>query len=105
MKLADLRGRLTLVLTPELRQFALDEVRRTLAEGDEERDTLIEWFQEQETPDGTVLDAAYSEAECTMIHVVLRATLNLYEGFAASDPNLDNSDLEAEEAVRTISRY
>jgi len=89
MDLKDLQGRITVVLTPELRQLALDQVRATLAEKDPERTTLIEWFQEGETPDGTVLDAAYSEAEATMIDVLLRATLDMYEPVEAADPDRD----------------
>lgn len=97
MKLADLRGRLTLVLTPELRQFALDQVRQTLPEGNDQRDDLIAWFQVQETPDGSVLDAAYSEAEATMIDVILQAILDAYNAPVA-EPDLD-------EEIRVITRY
>lgn len=103
MDLKDLRGRLTLVLTPELRQLALDELRRVDVVVDE-LDTLVAWFQAQETPDGYVLDAAASESEATMIDVILQAILSLYLPTDDAD-DLDDADRQAEEAVRTISRY
>lgn len=94
MKLKDLRGRLTVVLTPELRQLALDQLDPT----DRDHTDLIEWFQAQETPDGTVLDAAYSEAEATMIDVILRAVLDVYNAPVVSDePDLD-------EHIRILTR-
>lgn len=85
MDLKDLRGRITIVLTPELRQLALDQ----LNPRNTEHTDLIEWFQGEETPNGFVLDAAYSEAECTMIAVLLRATLSMYEPVEAADPDRD----------------
>lgn len=99
MDLTDLRGRLTVVLTPELRQLALAHVRSTIPdESDPERIDLVEWFQEQETPDGHVLDAAYSEADATMIDVVLRVFLDMHDAPVVSDePDLDAN-------VRIIAR-
>lgn len=67
------RGVMTVTLTPELRQLALDHVRES--EENEEAHDLVTWFQEQETPDGYVLDAAVSGPEAHMIVVIARALL------------------------------
>lgn len=98
MDLKDLRGRLTVVLTPELRQLALDQLH---SGGHELEPDLLEWFREKETPDNTVLDAAYSEAEATMIDVLLQAILKIYSPGEPNEPATPNYD----EHVRTISRY
>jgi hypothetical protein len=66
-------GQVTITLTPELRQLALEHVRET-EEGPDAED-LTRWFQEQETPDGYVLDAANAECEAHMIVVIARAVL------------------------------
>lgn len=66
------RGRVTVTLTPELRRLALAHVYES--EDGEEGQDLVTWFQEQETPDGYVLDAAEPE-EAWMIVVVARALL------------------------------
>lgn len=71
------RGLVTATLTPELRQLALDHVRET-EEGDEQED-LLRWFQEQETDDGYVLDAATSAEEALMIVVIARGLLWRHE--------------------------
>lgn len=97
MDLKDLRGRVTLVLTPELRQFALAQ----LSPSDAQHTDLIEWFQAEETPDGSVLDATYGEAEATMIDVILQAILKIYSHGEPDEPATPNYD----EHVRTISRY
>lgn len=106
MKLKDLEGRLTLVLTPELRQFALDQVRTTITDpADPERMDLVEWFQEEETPDGYVLDAARTEAEATMIDVVLRAILDVYAPAEDVDPTVDtDQDWDRDAEIRLITR-
>lgn len=97
MDLKDLRGRITVVLTPELRQLALNQVRATITDpADPERMDLVEWFQEGETPNDTVLDAAYSEAEATMIDVLLQATLGMYAPVEAADPDRD---------IRVLTRH
>lgn len=70
-------GVVTVILTPELRQLALNHVRET-EQGEDEED-LTRWFQEQETPNGYVLDAANSEADAHMIVVIARALLWKYE--------------------------
>lgn len=62
------RGVLTVTLTPELRQLALNHAYENL-EG-EELDDAVRWFQEQETPDGFVLDAADGEPEAAMITII-----------------------------------
>lgn len=64
-------GVVTVTLTPELRQLALNHVRETV-QGEDEED-LTRWFQEQETPDSYVLDAATDAAEAQMIAVIARA--------------------------------
>lgn len=69
-------GQVAVTLTPELRQLALAHVRET-HEG-QELNELTAWFQEQETPDGYVLDAASEEAEARMIVVITRAILWSY---------------------------
>ena len=71
------RGAVTVTLTPELRQLALDHVRAS--EDGEEGQDLIAWFQEQETPDGYVLDACADAAEAHMIVVLARALLWAHE--------------------------
>jgi hypothetical protein len=73
----EFKGHVTVVLTPELRQLAVDHVYAT--EDGEDREDLIRWFQEQETPSGFVLDAANSEADAHMIVVIARALLWKYE--------------------------
>jgi len=67
------RGQLTVTLTPELRRLALLHVAET-EQGQDEED-LTRWFQEQETPDGHVLDVATSVEENAMIVVIARALL------------------------------
>lgn len=71
------RGHVTVAVTPELRQLAIDHV--YASEDDETRDDLLRWFQEQETPNGYVLDATASEADAHMIVVIARALLWKYE--------------------------
>lgn len=71
------RGQVTVTLTPELRQLALAHVRVT--HEDEELELLTRWFQEQETPDGYVLDTTSDPAEAHMIVVIARALLWEYE--------------------------
>lgn len=66
-------GQVMVTLTPELRQLALEHVRET-EEGPDAED-LTRWFQEQETPDGYVLDAATDQGEAHMIVVIARALL------------------------------
>jgi hypothetical protein len=70
-------GQVTVTLTPELRQLALQHVYET--EQEPELDDLVLWFQEQETPNGYVLDAATSENEAHMIVVIARALLWTYD--------------------------
>lgn len=70
-------SQLTVTLTPELRQLALRHVAET--EQGEELADLTRWFQEQETPDGYVLDAAHDVAEAHMIVVIARALLWNYD--------------------------
>lgn len=70
-------GTMTVTLTPELRRLALNHVRET--EDGEEGQDLITWFQEQETPDGHVLDASSSESDAHMIVVIARAVLWEYD--------------------------
>lgn len=94
MKLKDMLGRVTVVLTPELRQLALDHIAAT-GYGDEE-ENLRFWFSASESPDGTVLDAAYSEAEAVMINVILQATLIKYTP-AEPEPDPD-------EHIRLLTR-
>lgn len=71
------RGAVTVTLTPELRQLALAHVRAS--EDGEEGQDLISWFQEQETPNGYVLDASVDAAEAHMIVVIARALLWAHE--------------------------
>lgn len=71
------RGQVTVTLTPELRRLALAHVYET--EDDDVRDDLIAWFQEQETPDGYVLDASVDAAEAHMVVVIARALLWAHE--------------------------
>jgi hypothetical protein len=73
----EFKGHVSVVLTPELRNLAVDHV--YASEEGEDRDDLILWFQEQETPDGYVLDATTSEADAHMIVVIARALLWKYE--------------------------
>lgn len=70
-------GQVAVTLTPELRRLALELVYET--EQGEELDELVTWFQEQETPDGYVLDAAADQAEAHMIVVIARALLWSYD--------------------------
>lgn len=70
-------GQVTVTLTPELRQLALAHVREN--EEGQDRDELTAWFQEQETPDGHVLDAASGEPEAHMIVVIARALFWTYD--------------------------
>lgn len=101
MNLSDMKGRVVVVLTPELRQLGINQIMDTLSEGDPERDDLIAWFQAQETPNGYVLDAANSEGECVMIEVILRAVLDMYQPDPADGvPAPDDLDTR----VRTLSR-
>lgn len=74
------QGQVTVTLTPELRQLALTHVGEVSDEyhGDDRYD-LVAWFQEQETPDGYVLDAAADQAEAHMIVVIARAVLWSYD--------------------------
>lgn len=71
------RGQVTVTLTPELRQLALDHVYES--EENEEAHYLVAWFQEQDTPDGYVLDASVDAAEAHMIVVIARALLWAHE--------------------------
>lgn len=73
----EFKGHVTVVLTPELRQLAINHVYGT--EDGEDREDLLRWFQEQETPNGHVLDAANSEADAHMIVIIARALLWKYE--------------------------
>lgn len=67
----------TVVLTPELRRLALLHVAE--AEQGDDEENLTRWFQEQETKDGYVLDAARSAEEAHMIVVIARAILWQHE--------------------------
>jgi hypothetical protein len=98
--LKDLEGRLTVVLTPELRALARTYVHAIGVPEERDRVDLLTWFSDEETPDGYVLDAARSEAEALMVLTIARVIVDL-----ATPAELDDSDLEAEEAVRTLSRY
>lgn len=100
MKLKDLEGRLTVVLTPELRTLARTYVHAIGVPEELGRGDLLAWLSDEETPDNYVLDAARSEAEALMVLTIARAIVDL-----ATPVELDDSDLEAEEAVRTLSRY
>jgi hypothetical protein len=64
-------GVVTVPVTPALRELALAHVAET--EQGEDQENLTRWFQEQETPDGYVLDAATSPEEAHMITVIARA--------------------------------
>lgn len=67
------RGQVTVTLTPELRRLALLHVAET--EQGEDAENLTRWFQEQETPDGHVLNSTESAEEAWMIVVITRALL------------------------------
>lgn len=82
----ELRGRVTVVLTPNLRDLALAHVYET--EQGDELDKLVELFQVQEAPDGYVIDAAASEAEARMIVVIARAVLWRYQPETLGVPEL-----------------
>lgn len=101
MDLKDLRGHVTIVLTAELRQLALAWLQT--ADYADDGESLVAWFQAEETPDNSVLDAAYSEAEALMVSVIVDAINGIFTQEVTRE--LDDSDLEAEEAVRTLSRY
>lgn len=83
------RGELTVVLTPELRRLALAHVAET--EQGVDAENLTDWFQEQETEDGYVVDAATSAEECHMLVVIARALL--WEHYDREDAARDD-DLE-----------
>lgn len=101
MDLKDLEGRLTLVLTPELRRFALAQ----LHVGNPDHVDLFSWFREEETPDGYVLDAASSEAEAMMIDVILRAILDVYAPAEDVDPTVDpDQDWDRDADIRLLAR-
>lgn len=70
-------GRVTVVLTPELRALALAEIDRS-QEGANAED-LKNWFTPEETRDGYLLDAAYSEAEALMILMIVQALVWKFE--------------------------
>lgn len=96
-----LRGRVTVVLTPELRQLALDHVRE--ADEGEDLENLLKWFSKEETPDGYVLDASSCEAEAHMIVVISRAILWMYtEPQTTSLEDLDPH--ERDEEIRILTR-
>lgn len=71
------RGQVTVTLTPELRRLALLHV--TEAEQGEDEENLTRWFQEQETEDEYLLDAAESAEEAHMIVVIARALMWLHD--------------------------
>lgn len=94
-------GMMTCLVTPAVRQLALDYARSSDAsELVDDREELIRWFQEQESPNGTVLDASASQEDALMIAVVAQA---IYAEHRRVE--LDDSDQRAEEAVRALSRY
>jgi hypothetical protein len=70
-------GEVVVTMTPELRQLALRHVYET--EQPPELDELVELLQEQETPDGFVLDAARDVGDARIIVVIARALLWSYE--------------------------
>lgn len=73
----EFKGRVTVVLTPELRRLAVAHAYET--EHGEALDDLVLWFQEQETPNGHVLDATFNESDARMIVAIARALLWKYE--------------------------
>jgi hypothetical protein len=85
------------VLTPELRQLALDRLRA--ADYADDGESLVVWFSEEETPDNHVLDASYSEAESLMVTVIADAINDLHTGVAFEDvPDPD-------ETIRILTRH
>lgn len=93
---------ITVKMTPEVRELALTHLRLAELDPELDKDVLLCWFEEADTPDGTVLDAGTAQADAEMIHVI--ATAVMYRYWRESH-ELDDSDRRAEEAVRTISRY
>lgn len=73
----EFKGLVSVVLTPELRELAVNHV--YASEDGENRDDLLRWFEERETPNGHVLEATTSEADAHMIVVIARALLWKYE--------------------------
>lgn len=73
-----LRGRVTVVLTPELRQLAFNHIYAEAGTCGADVDDLLAWFQSDETPDLTVLDASACEAEALMIKVIVSAIAAMY---------------------------
>jgi hypothetical protein len=59
-------------MTPELRAMALEYVYAFMDDLDD-RDDVIRWFQDAETPDGYVLDAGDGEPEAVMIAIIANA--------------------------------
>lgn len=93
-----------IVMTPEVRQLALTHLRFAELDPELDRDELVCWFSTHDTPDGVELDASRSDSDAAMIHVV--ATALLYRHWRESyEPDTDAAIREAEEAVRTLSRY
>lgn len=82
-KLKDQLGRVTVVLTPQLRQLAF--ARLYAADYGDDQDDLLAWFQSDETPDLHVLDAAHSEAEALMIALIVDALHDLHTGVASEE--------------------
>lgn len=98
IKLKDLAGRITVVLTAELRELALARL-RAQDYGDDAQ-ALRQWFRPEETPDNTVLDAAYSEAECLMVLVIVEAMDDLHTDVG----RLEAVTRDADADVRLLSR-
>lgn len=91
-----LEGRVTIVLTPELRELAL--ARLGAADYADDGEALVAWFDPTETPNNHVLDAAYSEAEGLMVSVIVDAINDIHT--AVSDEPATSA---YDEHVRVLS--
>lgn len=99
-----LEGRVTIVLTPELRELAL--ARLGAADYADDGEALVAWFDPTETPDNHVLDAAYSEAEGLMVSVIVDAINGLHTQNATRElDDVDpDQDWDRDHEIRILTR-
>lgn len=101
-----LRGRVTVVLTPELRQLAFNHIYAEAKAYGRDADDLLAWFQSDETPDLHVLDASACEAEALMIKVIVSAIAAMYaEPEESSTSQVDpDQDWDRDAEIRILTR-
>lgn len=101
-------GMLTCLVTPAVRALARDYLASSdSSELVSDRAEVLHWLSEQESPNGTVLDASSAEEDALMIAVIAQAILFKYTWSAdAAEAAADADAVQAhvDEHIRLIAR-